>query len=310
MSGLLTNGTPTTALSSLLSLLGHPAVPAETTLDDLLALLAPIYLRKPGSERWSLSSRAREDAFDPLAVQVALSRCGFASAIKPTSSPTPGPRFFDYIVVLGAGIGSMRARIAHLVALWRDGSIRGRSLVFHTGARVLTDTEREALAVDHSTAGVAPATEAALMLILFDALAGAPDTLKRLPLYFVDAPECAGEDGLVRRPTTRSCALAWVRGESTTLRVDGQGPGNASGVASEAAFPPPPPGSVLAISNQPYVLYQYTVLRAVLAEAWLADLSWSLEVVGPAVAGDLPIPSTLDTLCRILYEESRTARTR
>ena len=57
LSGLLdAAGRPTAPFFSLLSLLGHgAAVPPAASVSDLLALLVPLYLRKPGTERWSLA---------------------------------------------------------------------------------------------------------------------------------------------------------------------------------------------------------------------------------------------------------------
>ena len=262
-------------------------------------------------------------------MQAAFALCGFVASVPPFPEPAGGAavRVHDYIVVLGAGIVSLRARLDHLLSLWQAGAVRGRALVFHTGARALTASERASLAAAHpaSAAASAAETEADMMLVLFDALAGVmPESLRELPLYVVDAPEYAdGPGGAMRRPTTRSCAAAWVAGESTSLRGRGGGgrrggggsggPGGGSGSDSEPP-PPPSPGSVVAVSNQPYVRYQYCVLRAVLAEAWGPPSPpageggrWALEAVGPGAAGELPVPLTLDTVCRLLFEEERAA---
>lgn len=57
----------------------------------------------------------------------------------------------------------------------------------------------------------------------------------------------------------------------------------------------PPPGLILAISNQPYVLYQQAVGQSELSG------DYQLETVGPRAPPDLPIAVYLDTLARLLY---------
>lgn len=173
----------------------------------------------------------------------------------------PAAKKYDYCLVLGATVGRMEKRINYLVKMWKDG-VRFNQIVFFTGARPLDP------AVDRLTAVCKTETEAAHFLWDHAEL---PEGIRKMPVAFVDVPMISTTEGF-RRPATGDTVSAW-------LAVN------------------PLPGTCVAISNQPYCLYQGAVLQTHLPE------EFTCEVVGEGANLDcLNGRVLLDTIARWLYQ--------
>ncbi len=120
-----------------------------------------------------------------------------------------------------------------------------------------------------------PTTESEMMRFVFDQTDLPFD---RNIITFIDTPMQTKADGSLTRPTTADTVHSWLAQD-------------------------PVPGSCLAISNQPFVCYQDTVIRT-----YLKDLhsKFSIETVGEGVSeserNDLKIAVTLDAIARWLYQ--------
>jgi len=94
------------------------------------------------------------------------------------------------------------------------------------------------------------------------------DLPKKIPVLFIDSPMQE------KRPTTKDTIDSWLETE-------------------------PKIGSCLAISSQPYVLYQDSVLRSVISE------EFEIETVGPQVTGNPTVALILDTVAKeITYRKN------
>jgi hypothetical protein len=99
------------------------------------------------------------------------------------------------------------------------------------------------------------------------------DAMKKIPVQLISAPMISEESGILRRPLTADTLSAWLATNPT-------------------------PGTCLAISNQPYVAYQQTVLKTLLPS------DFSVQTVGAATSEPTEkISIMLDTLARILFQE-------
>jgi hypothetical protein len=171
---------------------------------------------------------------------------------------------YDYAVVLGAAFKGFYARLQWLIQEWQRG-VRFTTLVFLSGYRVLPDAERDELKVFSHKIDV-PTNEFEMIQSVYQTVP-MPEALRKVPVVFVNAPARNGKN----RATTEDTVNAWLE-----LR--------------------PVPGSILAISNQPYVLRQHCILRTVLPD------DFSIESTGPAISGTTSTTIILDNLARWIFQ--------
>lgn len=164
-------------------------------------------------------------------------------------------RRYDYGVVLGAIVQTVRQRFWFLKAEWERG-VRFSILVVLTGDRALdSQLETENILIDPTLCpypfspdwefhGMIPKNETEMMRLVFDQLA-LPKEWKGMPLMFIDTPKPKD----LNRPHTEHTLLHWLASN-------------------------PLPGSCLCVSSQPSVYRQDTVLRGYLPS------SFSLDSVG------------------------------
>lgn len=261
------------AAVDIMRLLGCVDVPAR--VDQFVTQLSPKFIRKPGEERWGL-----KDELDlPLKNKIwgKFEELGFFDAIAPREQS------YEYIVVLGGALSSMRKRLGYVKQLWEQG-IRTKSLVFLTGDRVLESFENAEVLNDRTQVILPiqaswqastqhPVNEPELMKEIW-LQAELPIDLAALPCQIIIAPQRPWPDGSLHRPNTGDTLEWWVKDN-------------------------PAPGRALFISNQPYIGYQDAVIRR-----WMPT-SFSVETVGPEVARDSQKVSLLiDTLLRWLAFEA------
>ncbi len=173
-----------------------------------------------------------------------------------TQTIPPESSCFTYAAVHGSWAQIVRERLWFLKELWDQG-VRFSILVFWTGDRILDPhVESEKALLDPSCSpypfrkewkwsGALPQNETQMMQLVFDQL-DLPEAWRSLPLMIADAPQPAG----LNRPHTEHTITAWLALKPLT-------------------------GSILAISNQPFICRQDAVVRPLLPPPF------SMESAGP-----------------------------
>lgn len=230
------------------------------------------WVRPSGQERWHLPylSVAHEEE-----LYKDFRELGLMDEILPTK------KHYDYAVVLGAAVPRIKLRLAHLVRLWNQG-VRFKQIVFLTADRpldpefeegkpLLYDMPPELPLSPDACSATLPKTEAEALAFFYHNCS-LPPKLKALPLQIVTAKTTAAATIGKHRPNTGDTVAAWFNYK-------------------------PRPGSVLAISNQPFVGYQFSVMRHVLPPYF------DLEVVGEKCGDDYNPAVLLDTIARWMFVE-------
>lgn len=159
---------------------------------------------------------------------------------------------YQYGVVLGSLHASVKRRIAFLIKEWERG-VRFDSIVFLTGQRKLHPEKEPFENLETETE----------MMVWTWKNAQMPDELRALPLTIIDAKPHPFRE----RPNTLITVQTWLSQK-------------------------PLPGKCLVVSCQPYLNYQYQILRMVLPE------EFSIEIVGPEGGKQNPLSILLDTVAR------------
>ncbi len=176
----------------------------------------------------------------------------------------PTQTAYDYVLVFGGLQAQIQNRLSLALTLWQQG-IRYKRLIFLLGERPL-NPEKEPL-ISHPSS---PKTEADLARIIFDQT-DLPQGFTA-EIGFISSPMKQANGGLTR-PTTADTVLKWIATN-------------------------PSPGTILAVSNQPFVDYQQAVLTTLLPKSFIA------ETIGYEAQEDIPVGEILDTLARRLYQEN------
>lgn len=257
----------------------------DGSLESIVAATQKSWLRQT-KDRWDHTNQyeSLHDQLSPYFEQL-----GIIEEIKPTSNA------YDYVIVLGTTINPMRKGIAMALSYFEAG-IAYKKLLILSGERPLDplimvgdhplDTEYESkeaffdrsnpnlpIRANWQEPAVLPKTESELAHMLFEQ-AQLPQGFKEaIKVEFIDTPMQKNSDGSLRRPNTADTIHEWL-------------------------ITKPKEGSTLAISHQPYAIYQHAVLKTLLPE------SFTVETVADGVKGPLHIGNCLDTLARWLYQEN------
>jgi len=175
----------------------------------------------------------------------------------------PQQRHYDYAVVLGSRVATLRRRLSFLVDQFKAG-VRFDSLVFLSGERVLPRAEQVELKALLPDGSEVPHDERMMVRAVYKH-SSMPTAMRALPVTFIEAPPVPGQS----RARTDDTINAWNRVK-------------------------PVPGSVMAVSSQPYIGYQEAALHALLPS------SFTIEGVGPA-SDESSIAVVLDSFARWLY---------
>lgn len=168
-------------------------------------------------------------------------------------------KHYNYAVVLGSLGLHMQLRLDFLYEEWKRG-VRFDQIVLLSGKRDL-EPDREKY-----PKGLKSEAE------LFLHLAKNHPLAKTAPIQLIDSDKIKREDGTWRRPDTAKTVKDW----------------NATS---------PAPGSVLAVSTQPFVGYQHAVLKSLLSN------EFDLETIGPETQ-IFPMALYLDNFAKwMLYEK-------
>lgn len=256
----------------LLAILAETKIEHDGTLPSIFIETQKKWLRPAGQERWENQTplTCESDKLPPLFKNLAL-----INEIKPVK------QHYDYAVFLGATLNTVRYRLGHLIALWNSG-VRFDSIIILAGKRQLDSTIESSESLLNNTCtklsfksdwqfnGQLPTTETEMIRFVFDQT-DTPTAWKTIPCIFVDAPMQPTENGSLRRPNTQDTVDEWLKNNPKT-------------------------GSILSISNQPYIGYQDAVLRKALPKEFV------IETVGTACSDKKPTV-ILDSLARWIYNE-------
>lgn len=267
------HGRPTPALQSLLNLLD---VHHEGTLESIVQATQRVWLRPAGTERWQLT-----DSFPSETVEQMIPLFELLSL---TGEIKPHKTHYAYALLLGARLKTVIKRVAYLIDQWNRG-VRFKTLVILAGQRDL-DQEVEGLDILLNSPAVtmqdsqslkacwqSVKTETEMMRTVLDACLLPGSMRQDVQIVVIDAPKKQRPDGTFVRPNTADTIAQWLKGN-------------------------PAPGCCLAISSQPHVLYQHSVL------ATLLPAEFDLESVGAPTHVQSNVSEILDALARLLYQEN------
>ena len=269
---LFKNNKPTQALQSLLTLTGISDF--QPNLESIVDVTQKNWLRHPDQERWHMQEKFADKRDEFLGL---FDELHILQEIKPTQKK------YTYVLFMGAALYRTRTRLAYLIHLYNQG-IRFDEVVILTGSRPLDpviepeydllnpDIPGITLRADWQAPTQLPTTESDMIRFVFDQTDVPFD---RDIITVIDTPMQTKADGTRARPTTGDTIRTWLAQN-------------------------PAVGSCLAVSNQPYVCYQDTVLRTYLLS------EFNLEAAGEAITEserkDLKIAVTLDAIARWLYQ--------
>ena len=221
--------------------------------------------RVPGQERWELKN---VDLPPEIHAQVMVQ----LEQLRLIQAWQPQHQAYDYGILPGATLPSMKSRLDWMAQLWRRG-VRFHSLIVLTGQRPLTP------AIDHFPeimSSIAPGTridfshptifplhetEAARLLVHFYPF---PEGMDKVPVVFIDSPrQWRGFNW--ERSHTGDTVDEWLKHNPT-------------------------PGKTLVISNQPSAHYQEAVFLRELPS------SFDVEMSAPPLSPDIPLSIVLDAV--------------
>lgn len=267
---------PTQSLIGLLNILN---IQHHNDLASIVDATQKAWLRKPNEERWHQQEVHQEKKEE---LQKYFAQLRIVDEIQPSK------KHYAHAVFLGATVARVRTRLNHLKQLLEQG-ISFDHIVVLGGQRPLDPKlENEAILFDANNSdlpfkstwklqGNIPANEMEMMKMVIDQ-ADLPESIKTKIMY-VDTPMQTAADGTLRRPTTGDTIKEWLKMN-------------------------PEKGSILAISNQPYVGYQDSVIRTfVPGEFTIETVGQAADTVSQTTEPDLTIANALDNIARWLYQE-------
>ena len=235
------------------------------------------WLRPAGKERWQTHNTLvpiHEHHLSPLFKELCLEQ-----KIEPLQNS------YDYALLLGGTVDDVRNRLAYLITLSNKG-IHFGALIILTGQRqldatlesdeLLLNNKRDDLPLrqEFSFNGRFPDTETEMIKLVFQQT-DIPAALNNIPHFLIDTPMQMGDNGSLRRPNTQDTITQWL---------------------TECN---PHPGSILALSNQPFVGYQNAVLRNNVPQ------QFTIETVGNAYENNESLATIFDALARWIYNENQ-----
>lgn len=243
-------------------------IETDGTLSDIVAKTQAAWLRKPGSERWEM---------DALVTQNDAKLKELLHEIKMFDEIKPQQKHYTHLLILGAVFNTMQQRLQHAIELYKSG-INFDNIVFLAGARPCVADQGENLETFlkySSSEGLnkIPETEAEMLQFIYSH-ANMPEKMRHIPTQMINVPMQTSNSGKLIRPTTADTLIWWMQTN-------------------------PKSGNCLAISNQPYVAYQQSVITSFVPN------NFDVETVGGACPETKELAIMLDTLARILYQEQQ-----
>lgn len=244
---------------ALLKILELTDIEHDKTREDIIRKTQERWLQKE-KERWEFEERftgRRKEIFPWLRSFGVIDRISSSS------------QHFDYAAIHGGLFSRVYSRLLFLIDEWNKG-VRFDTLVFLTGDRDLV-IDRESIEIFKSffpdkKIPFIPKIESEMVEMIYH-LTDLPKEMRDLKVQFIHAPKING-----KRPNTGHTVQKWLQMK-------------------------PEAGSVLFISNQPYVHYQHAIAKTYM------PLSFTFITVGDA-AQNIPLSIHLDNLAKWLYQEN------
>jgi hypothetical protein len=247
----------------------------KSNYNDMNAYAQEHWLRKPGQERQEIKMFERQVQMKQI--EAVLKKIGMIDRVNPTIT------HFDYAIVFGARVYRMRSRMQNIHELISTNKFMPKQIVILTGDRPLNpEYESKALLLDTSyirsdwkLTGALPTTETEAARFIWDQLKK-PDSVKNIPIVFVST-SMFEKNGKLARPTTVDTVESWLKLS-------------------------PKPGSVVAFSNNPYILYQNETIKPTLIKAGWFKQGGTLQTVGDAFSEkEDNLANVLDSVAGYIY---------
>ncbi len=263
-------GKPTQQLLGLLEVLDvhHD----DDTLPTIVGATQKAWLRK--GERWEMQQGKEEEIRDQL--MPIFKELGFVDEVCPQITDVP----YDNALLLSNVAPDVRLRWAHLKYLWDQGTRFNKVVVLSAAIPLLPVYEsKEVLLTENKGIlpfrkswefdGVLP-TNQTEMIDFIREQSDLPTAWDRIPQVWIDTPMKTNG----ARPNTADTVNYWLKDK-------------------------PKPGTCLSVTNQPYVLYQDSVVRTLLPK------EFELTTVGTKAGNDCSVGLYLDTIARTLFQENK-----
>ncbi len=271
-------GNPTLPVIELLNIL---QLPHDRTLKSIVEITQQKFFQrdKEGQrkERWELEELMPEFRMEVIPV---LDQLGMLREIPPSTT------HYDGALMFGDLVTRVRTRLAYLKDLWKKG-VRFDELIFLGGERPLAESGKETPDIlynrlnrdlpfrrDWQANFEIPTTELGMMQLVWDQ-ADLPQDLRNVRVRWINAPMKPNpKGGKPLRPTTKVAFEIWF--ENYLLK-----------------------DNYLAVSNNPHIGYQHSVLKTYMPEAI------NVETVGHRASLGLPMAFYLGEFARWLYQEKQ-----
>lgn len=268
------DGLPADALVELFYVLTGTVM----TLDEMHVYAQAHFLRPTGIERWHMEV----SVFEPLKDKL----IPLLDALGMIQQENPSQEAYDIIIIFGATASGMRGRLGFAQKCCYEQLCNSSCLVFLTSERPrFDDIETASVIFNKTIVDKLPEREIEIAHILVDDII--TNALVRDRLQFVATNLIIEPSGSQRRANTFDTIVTWlsqmISNEQMVHRLQSV--------------------SILAISDNPHIVYQDAVLRSALGCFGLSD--YTLETVGRAAEIDHPLSLAvmLDALARTLYVE-------
>lgn len=257
--------------SALHTLLTLENIPYEKTLDSIIEATQKAWCHKIcpthhgiRAERWNVSPElvAHYEALRPLYMPLFKELFLIDAVYAPVQC-------YRYIIVLGALGTVMQQRLETLKKEYQRG-ITADTIIVCCSERPL-DRPQDTMLIPPNNTTIK--TESDLFKWLIETQA---PFLHDTPIFYIHTPMIMTSEGTIRRPDTNDTIIDWL----TTYH--------------------PEPGTILAISNQPYCGYQKAVL-----ETYLNPKGFTIAIAGDQASPNTKVVTLLDTLGRWLYFEQQ-----
>ena len=275
------NGEPS---KTLIKLFDATKIEYEKTATGMNKVAQANFLRKENEERWQIQSNKWEK--DREIIIPILDDLGMIKCVRPTKQK------YNHVIIFGAKVDRMRLRLRRLISHFKEG-LTFEKIYFLVGERELdAESEDEDVLYNKRKSSVPfkekwqrpetkPETEAQAARMIWSQTK-MPEELEKQGIEFINVGMITDpETGKTRRPNTEDTVKEWL---SKVSKI----------------------GNVLAVSNQPFVLYQHETLVGVLSKVGRLSDDVTIETVGKE-AKDTPISVHLDNVARTLYTEVKNS---
>ena len=272
------NGEPS---ETLIKLFDATKIEYEKTATGMNKVAQSNFLRKDNEERWQIQSDKWEK--DREIIVPILDDLGMTKCVRPTKQE------YNHVIIFGAKVDRMRLRLEQLISHFKE-DLKFEKIYFLVGQRELdSKNENEDVLYNPNKSLVLfkkgwqrpenkPQTEAQAAEMIWNQTE-MPEELEKKCVEFISVSMITNtETGETRRPNTEDTVKKWL---SNVSKLE----------------------NVMAVSNQPFVLYQHETLVGAISRAGRLSDDVTIETVGKEAKIDTQISVHLDNVARTLYTE-------